>query len=151
MGVDDKPAEIAQQAAQLGIRTKYMRSEQLELHARLKYGRITLKQSEEYRARLKILDAADPLLPNKVDSKMPLVEKMIMLLRGTNIFLGVLGKHNAQSVWINYARALLMERGAEFPEKRLQLDLGAPSHSPQQGRQDLEPKSGVFERMVDRV
>jgi len=118
-------ADIAAQHARLGIRTRYMRSEQLALHARLKFGKLTTNMHNELQRRVAALDSEDPVLSFRSDAKMALVEKMVMLLRGTNVFLGVLGKHNAQTMWLDMAQDLLAQHGASYPEEEVLLDLDA--------------------------
>jgi len=120
---DDDYPRIAQMGAQMGMRSKHMRTEQFALRARVKYGKMTMQLHNAFTKRLQELDAADPMITEAHDPKIALVEKTIMQLRGTNMFMGVFSHSNTQACWIDYARATVAEHGAKYPEVRVELDL----------------------------
>jgi len=68
-------------------------------------------------------DLVDLATSEAHDPKIALVEKTIMQLRGTNMFMGVFSHSNTQACWIDYARATVAEHGAKYPEVRVELDL----------------------------
>jgi len=122
--------EIAKRQAQLGTRTRHMRSEQLRLHAIFAFGFL----NKDVPKRREELDRADPLLCSRRDPKLIFVERMLWLLRGLNVYMGIPGINHSMNIWPPIAQALLAEHGAHYAvedatTERVHLDIDFPSEN----------------------
>merc|ERR1711920_205275 len=105
--------EIAQCHAELGYRSKAMverpgeiNEELLALAARLKFGDTNgIKAQCFYRYRELTLE--DPCIVERDDEGLGRVERMINIIRGTSLILGVLKGHSPTTLWLDIARDLL--------------------------------------------
>lgn len=111
----------AQCHAELGYRSKAMldrpgeiNEELLALAARLKFGDTNgIKAQCFYRYRELTLE--DPCVVERDDEGLGRVERMINIIRGTSLILGVWKGHCPTSLWLDIARDLL-QRHADHPD-----------------------------------
>lgn len=112
---------IAQCHADLGYRTKAMmdkpgeiNEELLALAAHLKFGDTNgIKAQSFYRYRELTLE--DPCIVERDDEGLGRVERMINIIRGTSLILGVWRGHCPTTLWLDVARNLL-EQHADHPD-----------------------------------
>uniref|UniRef100_A0A7S2ICG3 ABC1 atypical kinase-like domain-containing protein n=1 Tax=Zooxanthella nutricula TaxID=1333877 RepID=A0A7S2ICG3_9DINO len=99
---------IARRHADLGYRTQNMSMELLALTARMKYGDASVLRVKAFR-QYRELSAADPVLSHAGDEGLGRAERMINVLRGTSLVLGVPYAHGPTTVWLDMAQALVSE------------------------------------------
>mmetsp|Transcript_16917 Transcript_16917/g.59097 ORF Transcript_16917/g.59097 Transcript_16917/m.59097 type:complete len:772 (+) Transcript_16917:198-2513(+) len=102
--------EIARRHAQLGYRSKNMSEELLALTARMKYGDASVLRAKFFRQHRQ-LSTKDPVLAHKGDEGLTRAERMINVLRGTSLVLGVPYEHGPTTVWVEMARSVIENFG----------------------------------------
>lgn len=102
--------DIAQRHAELGYRTQSMSMELIALTAKMKYGDASVLRAKAFR-QYRELSTKDPVLTHEGEEGLGRAERMINVLRGTSLVLGVPYAHGPTTVWLDMARALVDEHG----------------------------------------
>lgn len=105
--------EIATWHAALGMRSRSMTPELLAASARWKFGDVKVFSVRNYE-RFKEMEAKDPVLTHRGDGGLGRVERLVNILRGTSLILGVPREHGPTTVWLDLARDLLEAHGEQI-------------------------------------
>lgn len=112
---DDR--EIAESHVSLGMRSRSNSVELMALTARMKYGDASVLRAKYFR-EYRQLAAKDPVLAHEGDEGLGRAERMINVLRGTSLILGVPYAHSPPTVWLEMARNLIREHGQVTTPRR---------------------------------